>query len=161
MRALATIVASVVVLSVASSPPLVAGDRIPSAAKTTKASSPGKETMKIRISINGRVATATLDNTPTARDFAALLPLSVTLSDYASTEKVSDLPRKLTQQGAPPGYEPKTGDITLYAPWGNLAIFYRDFKYSTGLIRLGAIDTGLEALNQSGSLPATIEMIQP
>jgi hypothetical protein len=31
------------------------------------------------------------------------------------------------------------GDITYYAPWGNLAIFYRDFGYSPGLVRLGHI----------------------
>jgi len=38
------------------------------------------------------------------------------------------------------------GDITYYAPWGNLAIFYRDFDYSRGLVRLGRIDSGIEAL---------------
>ncbi|MDX3924730.1 MAG: cyclophilin-like fold protein [Shinella sp.] len=116
--------------------------------------------MKIQITINGRVATATLDDTPTAWDFASLLPLTLTLTDYASTEKVSDLPRKLTQEGAPAGYEPLPGDITTYAPWGNLAIFYRGFSYSRGLIRIGRIDSGIEALNQSGSLPTTIEIAE-
>ncbi|WP_337926728.1 cyclophilin-like fold protein [Paenibacillus caui] len=36
--------------------------------------------------------------------------------------------------------------ITYYAPWGNLAIFYRDFRYSSGLIKLGSIDAGGEKL---------------
>lgn len=117
--------------------------------------------MRIRMTINGRVATATLDDTPTARDFASLLPLTLTLTDYASTEKVSDLPRRLSQEGAPAGYAPSMGDITYYAPWGNLAIFYRDFSYSRGLIRLGRIDSGGEALNQSGSLRTTIEIVGP
>ncbi|GAA4730631.1 hypothetical protein GCM10023216_23110 [Isoptericola chiayiensis] len=27
-----------------------------------------------------------------------------------------------------------------YAPWGNLAIFYRDFGHAPGLVRLGAFD---------------------
>lgn len=161
MRALSHLVVSIGVVSLAGGPTLAAGDHMPPAVTSVQVSAPGREIMKIRITINGRVATATLDDTATAKDFASLLPLTVTLSDYAATEKVSDLPRKLTQQGAPSGYAPKTGDITTYAPWGNLALFYRDFGYSTGLIRLGAIDTGLEALNQSGSLPTKIELIEP
>lgn len=113
--------------------------------------------MKIRISINGEVATATLDDTPTAKDFATLLPLSLTLKDYASTEKVSDLPKKPATDGAPAGYDPSVGDITYYAPWGNLAIFYEDFGYAKGLIKLGTIDSGIEALKRSGALEARIE----
>ncbi len=89
------------------------------------------------------------------------MPLKLTLKDYASTEKVSDLPRSLKQAGAPSGYDPSAGDITYYAPWGNLAIFYRDFGYASGLIRLGTIDTGIDALNQSGALPTTIELMSP
>ena len=50
------------------------------------------------------------------------------------------------------------GDITYYAPWGNLAIFYKDFGYSRGLVILGKIDSGLEALIVPGSLRVTIEL---
>jgi hypothetical protein len=52
--------------------------------------------MKIRMDIEGTPLTATLDDTEAARDFASLLPLSPTLEDYAATEKVSDLPRRLS-----------------------------------------------------------------
>jgi hypothetical protein len=100
-----------------------------------------------------------LDDTPAAKDFAALLPLKLALKDHASTEKVSDLPKKLSQEGAPAGYDPSIGDITYYAPWGNLAIFYRDFGYAKGLIKLGTIDSGIEALNQSGALETTMEIV--
>mgnify|MGYP000853814832 CR=1 FL=1 len=119
------------------------------------------EPMNIRLTINGKVATATLDETPSARDFAALLPLTLDLNDYAATEKISNLPRRLSLDGAPPGYDPSVGDITYYAPWGNLAIFYRDFEYSKGLIRLGTIHSGLEALQQSVPLTMTIERVAP
>lgn len=40
------------------------------------------------------------------------------------------------------------GDIALYAPWGNLAIFYKDFGYARGLIVLARIDTGGENLSK-------------
>jgi hypothetical protein len=34
------------------------------------------------------------------------------------------------------------GDLTIYAPWGNLAIFYRGFTYTDDLIRLGSLEPG-------------------
>lgn len=50
--------------------------------------------MKVRLRLPDRTPTGMLYDTVTARDFASLLPL--TLEDYAKTEKISDLPRKLT-----------------------------------------------------------------
>ena len=115
--------------------------------------------MKIRLTINGQSATATLDDNPTARDFLSMLPLALTLEDYASTEKIAYPPRKLSTQSAPAGIDPEVGDITYYAPWGNLALFYKDFGYSAGLIRLGRFDAGVEALRVRGRLKVTIEAI--
>jgi len=116
-------------------------------------------TMKIRIDVDGGAVMATLDNSSqAAKDFIALLPLTLTLKDYNATEKVSDLPRRLSTKDAPPGFDPSIGDIAYYAPWGNLAIFYKDFGYSSGLVKLGTIDAGLDRLNAPGSLKATIEV---
>ena len=100
----------------------------------------------------------TLEDSPAARDFASLLPLELTLSDYAATEKISDLPRRLSTEGAPPGVEPKAGDIAYYSPWGNLALFYKDFKYSEGLVRLGTIESGVQSLRRRGPLRVTVEL---
>ncbi|RAH96774.1 hypothetical protein DLJ53_31420 [Acuticoccus sediminis] len=113
--------------------------------------------MNIRIIIDGEVSTATLEDNAAARDFAALLPLDLTLKDYHGIEKVSPLPAKLSTRGTPDGIDPDVGDITLYAPWGNLAIFYRDFGYSRGLVRLGRITSGLERLQRQDSFSARIE----
>src|SRR3954447_563828 len=77
----------------------------------------------------------------------------------AATEKIGYLPRKLSTVGAPAGTDPATGDVTYYAPWGNLALFHKDFRYSIGLIPLGEIESGLEALREPGSVTATIELI--
>jgi hypothetical protein len=116
--------------------------------------------MKISIKIQDKVITATLVDNATSRDFVSLLPLSVTLDDYAATEKISDLPRRLSTEGAPEGSDPSIGDIAYYSPWGNLAIYYRDFRYSSGLIKLGKIDSSMEALNVPGSAKVTIELIE-
>lgn len=113
--------------------------------------------MKIRLLINGQPVSATLDENASARDFLAMLTL--TRSDYASTEKIADLPKKLSTQGAPAGYAANVGDITYYAPWGNLAIFYRSFKYASGLVRLGNLDAGVDALRGQESLTVTLEAV--
>lgn len=114
--------------------------------------------MKIRMTIEGTTVAGTLDDNEAAREFAALLPLTLTLEDYAATEKISDLPQKLSTQDAPPGYQPSAGDITYYAPWGNLPLFHKDFSYSAGLVRLGSIETGVELLRRPGPLKVTIEL---
>jgi hypothetical protein len=87
-------------------------------------------------------------------------PLDLLLADYASTEKISDLPRRLDTAGAPPGFAPSAGDIAYYAPWGNLAVFHKDFAYSAGLVRLGKIDAGIALLRRPGTLRVMIEHIK-
>jgi hypothetical protein len=116
-------------------------------------------TMKIRLTFGGKAVEATLLDNATARDLLSLLPMTLTLEDYASTEKIGYPPRKLSTAGAPAGVDPSVGDIAYYAPWGNLAIFYKDFGYSRGLIGLGRIDSGVEALKMPGSLKVTIERV--
>jgi hypothetical protein len=82
------------------------------------------------------------------------------LEDYASTEKISVLPRRLSTEDAPSGSDPSVGDITYYTPWGNLALFYRDFGYSSGLVILGKLESGVEALGVPGSMSVTIELMR-
>ena len=115
---------------------------------------------KIHVIVGNETLSATLDDTQVARNFAALLPLELSLSDYHATEKVADLPRKLDISGAPDSYTPKAGDITHYAPWGNLAIFYKPFQTSRGLVRLGEFDGPMDALMQDGAFPVRIELAE-
>jgi hypothetical protein len=99
--------------------------------------------MRIRLTAPNSELSATMLDNATARDFVSLLPLTLTLRDYESAEKISDLPQSLSTDGAPPGANPEVGDVTLYAPWGNLAIFYRDAAYADGLVKLGTVDGDL------------------
>jgi hypothetical protein len=149
---LGTVLSSIVSIAQGGGPPAPATSQETSAQRTNA--------MKISIKIQDKVITATLIDNATSRDFVSLLPISLTLEDYAATEKISNLPRKLSTEGAPAGSDPSIGDIAYYSPWGNLAIFYRDFRYSSGLIKLGKIDSGIEALNITGSAKVTIELIE-
>lgn len=112
--------------------------------------------MNIRLTVDGRVVNATLNDNPSARDFATLLPLTLDLSDFHGTERISDLPRRLTTAGAPDSAEPKAGDVAFYAPWGNLAIYYRDAPRASGVVVLGRLaDGGADVVAAAGRV--TIE----
>lgn len=120
---------------------------LPDAGRADEISARGT-TMTIKLTtVEGRSLSATLIDSPAARDFASLLPLNLIIEDYASTEKISDLPKRLSTEGSPDGF----------APWGNLAIFYRHFRYSPGLIRIGRLEGHVAALSQSGPISVMIE----
>lgn len=110
------------------------------------------------VSANGRW-TARIDPGPAASEWLAQLPLELTLKDFAGTEKIADLPSPLTTEGAPKAITPRAGDVTYYAPWGNLAIFYRDGHHSPGLIALGQIEGAATSFAGREPLRVTIRKI--
>ena len=115
--------------------------------------------MDIRLTVNGDDMHATLEDTPATRDFASLLPLTLTVTDFHASERIADLPKRLSSSGAPAGTAARAGDITYYAPWGNLALFYRDSGHAAGLVRLGHLDEGaaevLAGLDREASVTIT------
>jgi hypothetical protein len=127
----------------------------------TRTSTSGAEgtNMKIRIAFNGQSFTATLYENPSARDLVSILPLDLTIDDYANNEKIAYLPRKLTEEGARPFSNEAPGDLCYFVPWGNLAFFYDSYRYSDGLIRLGRLDNGVEPLLMRGEFPLRVELL--
>ena len=120
-----------------------------------------EEKMKIKVTVGQRALTATLLDSETSRAFVSMLPLVLNMKDYAGTEKVGDLPNKLPTTSAPAGYDPSIGDITYYAPWGNLAVFYRDFGYAQGLVKLGRFDQEIDLLvEMKGEFEAIVERVE-
>jgi len=110
-----------------------------------------QKNMKLKVTIGDVVLTATLADNATAKDFISLLPLTVKLDDYASSEKIFYPERKLSTKGAS-SINAVTGDITYYSPWGNIAIFYKDFGNSSSLIRIAKFDGNMDALKTKGSI---------
>jgi hypothetical protein len=113
-------------LIAASSWPNSTDSRTATAASAAPTRHQQAKTMKIRIDVDGTSVTATSDDTAAAKDFVSLLPLTLTLEDYNRTEKINDLPKKLSTLGAPEGVDPSRGDIAYYAPWQP-----RDFSTKT------------------------------
>ncbi|OCI98382.1 MFS transporter [Agrobacterium sp. 13-626] len=114
--------------------------------------------VRIRLTFNGLVLTATLYDNPSARDLASLLPLELKIEDFGGNEKIVRLPRKLTEDGSSPFTNERPGDLCYFKSWGNLALFYADYRWD-GLIRLGRFDNSFDALLVRGKYPVRIERI--
>jgi hypothetical protein len=129
----------------------------PSAAPTsqspTETASVRRDSMKIRFTIGHAVATATLDDNPTARDFASLLPVTLTMQDLFGREKPGPLPRTLNE-GGKRQFSYEIGQVIYWSPTHDLAIYYADDGQRTipspGIIVLGKIDSGLNAIASAG-----------
>ena len=115
--------------------------------------------MKIKITTGKRTITATMEDNAAARDFLSRLPLEVTLNDFNNTtEKIFYPEPALTLEGVKRGCAPLAGDITIYAPWGNVAIFCKSWLHSNDLIKIGHVDgDGISAMAVSGDIKVKFE----
>ena len=120
---------------------------------------PDVSSLNVNITVGDRTITATMEDNAAARDFLSRLPLEITLNDYNNTtEKIFYPDPALTTEGVTRGCAPTPGDITIYAPWGNVAIFCKSWSHSRDLIKIGRIDgNGIEALSIAGDIPVKIE----
>ena len=119
----------------------------------------GVKTM-IKMTFAGNEIYGEILNTQSGKEFLSQLPASLKFEDYNSTEKISYLSKKLSAQGEPEGFTPKKGDISYYVPWGNLAIFYRDFRYSRSLIKIGELNDIDKLANMQGDFEVRIEIVK-
>ena len=101
---------------------------------------------KIKMLFAGEQAVVVLDDHPAVRDLLSMLPMTVTFEDYNGIEKIGYLQRKLHTEGSPSNCDPSIGTFAYYAPWGNLSVFYQDFRHSEGLVPLGRIESGMNSL---------------
>ena len=119
----------------------------------------GGKTM-INMTFAGNEIYGEIFNSQSGKEFLSQLPATLKFEDYNSTEKISYLQSKLSGQGEPEGFTPKRGDISYYMPWGNLAIFYRDFRYSRSLIKIGTLNDIDKLANMRGSFEVKIEIVE-
>jgi hypothetical protein len=114
---------------------------------------------RLRVTIGDRTLEATFADSDAARDFASLLPLTLAMNDLFRREKFATLPRAISEQGKRT-HDYAVGTIGYWPPGPDVAIFYRQDGEripDPGLIVLGKIRAGVEALNVPGAIRATIE----
>ena len=115
---------------------------------------------RVRITIGGKSIEATLADSEAAWDFASLLPITLPMNDLFRREKFAHLPRAISEQGKRT-HDYAVGTIGYWPPGPDVAIFYRQDGEripDPGLIVLGKIKAGVEALNVPGAIRATIEL---
>jgi len=134
----------------------------PTASRADNTTTNQTRAMKIRLRIDNKVLTATLGDNKTARDFVSLLPLTLTMNDLFGREKFGHLPRAISEEGKRT-HTYEIGELAYWSPGPDVAIYYRNDGEKIpdpGIIVIGKIDSGVEALNVPGSAKVTIEPIE-
>lgn len=100
---------------------------------------------------------ATLEDNPAAKAFAALLPMTVNMTEMNGNEKYYNLPQSLPTETHRPGTI-RAGDLLL---WGSntVVLFYESFSSSYSYTRLGRVDNpdGLAAALGGGNVSVTFD----
>ncbi len=118
--------------------------------------------MKIQLTVNDKRIAARLIDSPTARDFISLLPLTLTMNDLFKREKFGHLPRAISNEGKHT-HAYALGDIAYWSPGPDIAVYYHhdgERIPDPGVIVIGRIASGLEALNVPGSVKVTMELVK-
>jgi hypothetical protein len=118
--------------------------------------------MKIRLHVRDTPLTATLIDSKASRDFASLLPLTLTMNDLFRREKYGHLPRPISEEGRR-AHAYEVGQIAYWAPGPDVAVFYRQDGEpipDPGIIIVGTIDSGVEAFDVPGATKVTIELVK-
>lgn len=119
----------------------------------------GNEMSKnITIRVGGRSFAATLEENATARAFAALLPMTVTMNEMNGNEKYYYLSGNLPTHSYRPGTI-RNGDLMLYGS-SCVVLFYETFSSSYSYTRIGQIDdpSGLASILGRGNVSVTFEI---
>lgn len=123
---------------------------------TTETTSTSTQTKIIKLTTtNNQTIEIELNNSPAANDLYNQLPLSINLEDYSTNEKIFYPPNKLNTESTPKA-TPKIGTLAYYEPWGDVVIFYDDFRANNDLYELGHVISGGDIVSElSGTV--TIE----
>jgi 4-carboxymuconolactone decarboxylase len=118
--------------------------------------------IRISLKVGDKVLTATLINSKTTQDFLSLLPLTLTMNDLFRREKFAHLPKAISTEGKG-SHTYEVGEVAYWPPGPDIAIFYhqdRQIIPEPGIIVIGKIHSGVEALNVPGSVKVTVELVR-
>jgi hypothetical protein len=114
----------------------------------------GDVNLNIKIIVDNKTFTATLEDNETSKKFVSILPLEINMSELHGNEKYYYLDKELPTNS----YNPKkinNGDIMLFGS-DCLVLFYKTFNTSYSYTKLGSIDNPDELDNTLGNSNVTI-----
>lgn len=104
-----------------------------------------EETMQIIVRSEDYAVIYELDHSQAAQELYKQLPLSLTVENFSTNEKVFYPPEKLDISDAPLA-DAKLGTLAYYAPWGDVVMFYDHFGRDGSLYTLGQAVSGQESI---------------
>lgn len=110
--------------------------------------------VKIKISINSQIFTATLLDNKSAKAFKEMLPLKIKMTELNGNEKYCDLNKSLPTNPSNPKTI-KNGDLMLYGS-ETLVLFYKTFSTSYSYTKLGQIDDASGLASAVGTQDTTV-----
>jgi hypothetical protein len=93
-----------------------------------------RDAMKLKVTVDSKVFTATLHNNETVTAFKAKLPLTIKMRELNGNEKFGDFPTKAANPGTI-----QAGELMLYGS-STLVLLYKTFSTSYSYTRLERID---------------------
>lgn len=146
--------------STAVAPPTEPSTPMTTASTPTAEDEPGASDTIVHFTAGDSVVEVTIDeDTPTARDFLSMLPMTLPFEDYAGMEKIT-YPERAFDYTDAEGMTPEVGDLFSYRPWGNLGFFYDTgtLGYSDQLVLIGTT-ADLDAVMELDGQDVTITIV--
>ncbi|SHI13846.1 cyclophilin-like fold protein [Desulfofustis glycolicus] len=107
---------------------------------------------QVKITSQGQTAIFRLYDTTAAKQFYAQLPLELDLSNFRDAQWMFYPPEKLSVTADEAYHDGKKGELSYYAPWGDVFMLYKDFYAGDEMHRLGVNVSGIEGIaGMSGS----------
>ncbi len=102
--------------------------------------------MGVQVSCQDRTANFRLYDTQAAKEFYDQLPLELELSNFRDAQWMFYPPQKLSVKAEEAYHDGKKGELSYYAPWGDVFMLYEDFYAGDEMHRLGVGISGVEEI---------------
>jgi hypothetical protein len=133
---------------------VLAGCSAGSEARSSSAPASTSGGTPVTITAGDVVIRASLNDSQVAKDFAAMLPVTLPWFRNAGIEYISELPKPLTETG--PFYtDVQPGDLVYYNPADSITIIYEETSSVPTLTEMGEITSDLSVFDK---LPDTVDM---
>ena len=131
----------------------------PSVDETPGASSegeePGSTVRRISVQFGENAVIYELNDGTAATSLYEQLPFTCEVEDFSTNEKIFYPPQELDTSDSPLA-QSGAGTLAYYAPWGDVVMFYGDYRANASLYELGQVVSGGELVGQmSGTITVT------
>lgn len=102
--------------------------------------------MQVKITSKDQTAIFRLYNTVAAKEFYDQLPLRLDLDNFRDAQWIFYPPKKLNVTSREAYHDGKKGELSYYAPWGDVFMLYKDFYAGDDMHRLGIAISGKDGI---------------